>query len=614
MSFRLARLPFLTLLVASVLAPGVASARSLYGTVKEVKSAELLTVEHDAGSYVVRLYGVDTPDSGPLAAEAKRLVESLVRDRQIRVRVMAKNDKDEMVSQLLVDGVDIGIELLEAGLALRVPNVHYKPHAKGQPDGLVAAETEARLANRGLWLQPATSAAGDDKDAAGFALPAEVRVAGTLDRNTSQKSANDTECAIAIDPTNNQRLFLSCNTDTAGLFAARSTDGGATWIYPDATDKTIADGDAGQGTSACCDPTLAWDRFGNLYVTYISASLNSIVTLLSTDGGATYAPLATFTGSVDQPTVAASSVGADATVWVVWNQSGAMVARGTTATALGTVAAFPGTNQATGASSCSFGDIAVGPTGVVVQVCENPTGGQGPANLRMSVDADGTGAGGFGAVTTATTTNVGGFDFIPAQNSRSVDAEAGLAFDANAASPSFGRLYLVYGEEPTNENNDHNILVRTSDNNGTTWSAPILINDDGGTKSQFLPKIAIDPGTGKVGVCWHDARNSAGNNSMQLFCSTAEPTAGTPVFSASTLVSDGTSASNGQGVEFGDYMGLAFIGGKLHPVWADTSNSTADNPNGTSNFDAYTDRVPLDDIFADGFETGNTSAWTLTTP
>lgn len=614
MLFRFARLPFLCVAVAALLVPSAAMARSIYGTAKEIKSAELLTVEHDAGTYEVRLYGVDTPDNGPFASEAKRLVESLVRDRQIRVRIMTKNEKDEMVSQLLVDGVDVGIELLKAGLGLRVPNVHYKPHAKGEPDALVAAENEARLANRGIWLQPATSAQSDDKGSAGFSLPAEVRASGTVDLNASQKSANDNECAIAIDPTNTQRLFMSCNTDTAGLFAARSTDGGATWIYPDPSDKTIADGDAGQGTSACCDPTLAWDRFGNLYLTYINSSVNTIVTLLSTDGGATFNSLGSFTGSVDQPTIVAQSVGAEAHIWVVWSQSNIIVARGTNATALGVVNAFPGTNQTTSQSGCNFGDIAIAPTGAVVQICEQPSGGQGPANLRFSLDADGLGAGGFATATTATATNVGGFDFIPAQNSRSVDAEAGLAYDANPASPSFGRLYLVYGEEPTNENNDHNIMVRTSADNGATWSAPILVNDDGGTKSQFLPKIAIDPGTGRVGVCWHDARNSAGNNAMQLFCSTAEPTAGTPVFDANTLVSDGTSASNGQGVEFGDYMGLAFIGGKLHPVWADTSNSTGDNPNGTSNFDAYTDRVPLDDIFADGFNTGNTSAWSVVSP
>lgn len=411
------------------------------------------------------------------------------------------------------------------------------------------------------------------------------------DVNTSQKTGDDSECAIAVNPVNPLQLFSSCNSAGAGMFATRSTDGGATWIYPDPSDKTIADGDAGQGPGACCDPTLAWDRFGNLFITYIGSGLNTIETILSTDGGATFSNLATFTGSVDQPTVAVASVGANANVWIVWNQSGAMVARGANVTGLGAVGAFNALQSIPGASGCSFGDLAVGPTGVVAQVCENPTGGQGPATLRFNIDPDGLGPQPFAASIAATTTNVGGFDFIPAQNARSVDAEAGLAFDVNPSSAHFGRLYLMYTEETTNENNDLDILLRWSDNNGTTWSAPLKINDDATTRSQFLPKLATDPLTGNIGVCWHDSRNSASNTSMQIFCSASSSAPATPTFLANVLVSDGTSTSNGAGVEYGDYCGLTFLGTTLYPNWADTSNSGGLNPNGTANFDAYIDRV-----------------------
>jgi hypothetical protein len=44
-------------------------------------------------------------------------------------------------------------------------------------------------------------------------------------------------------------------------------------------------------------------------------------------------------------------------------------------------------------------------------------------------------------------------------------------------------------------------------------------------------------------------------------------------------------------MDFGDYSGLTFVQGVAHPIWGDISNSTGDNPDGTSNFDAYTDRV-----------------------
>ena len=137
---------------------------------------------------------------------------------------------------------------------------------------------------------------------------------------------------------------------------------------------------------------------------------------------------------------------------------------------------------------------------------QSPTGGQGPATIYVNVDADGLGAGGFGARITVTTTNVGGFDFIPAQSGRSIDAEAGLVWDATGG-PFNNRVYLVYTEEPVNENNDTEIYLRTSTDDGATWSAPVRVNDDplGPIRSQFLPYIALDRTSGTVAVGWHDA-------------------------------------------------------------------------------------------------------------
>jgi hypothetical protein len=420
-------------------------------------------------------------------------------------------------------------------------------------------------------------------------------VSGT-DVNQTRKTGDDNECAISKNPTNPNQLFAFCNTSGPGLVAMRSTDGGATWTYPDPADKTIADGDAGQGPAACCDPTSAWDTFGNLYLTYIDAGVANIVTLLSTDGGATFTNLASFAGSVDQPTVVAANTtqaGVPVAVWVVWNQSGSMVARGAAVTGLGAVGAFGALQNIPGTAGCSFGDVAIAPSGAVVQACQNPTGGQGPARIFVNTDPDGVGGANFGAAVQATTTNVGGFDFIPAQNARSVDAEAGLAFDNHVGSPHFGRLYLVYTEETVDENNDLDIMLRFSDDNGANWSAPIRVNDDPAApvRSQFLPKISVDDTTGNIGICWHDARNSATNNAMQPFCTVASPSGATPTFLPNQRLGNGTSSSNGAGVEFGDYSGLDFLAAALHPIWADTSNSTGDNPNLTANFDAVTNRV-----------------------
>jgi hypothetical protein len=130
---------------------------------------------------------------------------------------------------------------------------------------------------------------------------AHAQLTGAADVNVAQKPGSDSECAVAKNPTNPLQLFTFCNTSGAGMFAARSTDGGVTWIYPDPSDKTIADGDPGQGPAACCDPSLAWDTFGNLFITYLNASASTVEILLSTDGGATFPSLATFSGRTSRP-------------------------------------------------------------------------------------------------------------------------------------------------------------------------------------------------------------------------------------------------------------------------------------------------------------------------
>ncbi|HUS15758.1 MAG TPA: proprotein convertase P-domain-containing protein, partial [Chloroflexia bacterium] len=407
--------------------------------------------------------------------------------------------------------------------------------------------------------------------------------------NVSQRSGNEAESQVVINPTNPNNIVAFSNLASGNsIFRAYSTDGGASW-----TRGTVAT------NVACCDAQAAFDSFGNLFMVYINGSVNQINVVLSTDGGATFgAPVTAGTGSVDQPSIAVGN----GSVWVDWNLSGNMQARGAPVTGLGTWGPFNALQTIPGGTG-SFGGIAVGPGpngGKVMVTYQNPTGGQGPATIFANVDADGLGAGNFGTQITVSNTNVGGFDFIPAQSGRSVDAEAGLVWDATGG-PFNNRAYLVYTEELVNESNDTEIYMRTSTNDGATWTAPVRVNDDplGPIRSQFLPYVTLDRSTGTVAVGWHDSRNDSGvvgvggtntipNDDSEYFASYS--TDGGVTWAANTRLSGGWSNDNGaaNGVDYGDYVAQDAYGGKFVAVWADNSNCDGTNANGTlSAFDLY---------------------------
>ncbi|HEY1583173.1 MAG TPA: sialidase family protein [Chthoniobacterales bacterium] len=422
----------------------------------------------------------------------------------------------------------------------------------------------------------------------------------------SQRPRNEAETSVAISHTNPQLITTVSNLESSALFHSWSTDGGKTW-----QNDVIADGDA--LGFACCDAQLASDDFGNIFLTYLSSNVN-VEMAISTDGGATFQPLPFLTSqpmglpsfpfkslaavgqmvSGDQPSISAGP----GSVWVSWTSfNGSIQATGAAVTGLGQVGTFsPAQGITSGNQFGDYGDTAVGPDGQVFVVYQNPTGGEGPATIYGALDPDGLGPAAFGPARVLQTTNVGGFDFIPAQSGRSIDAEAGLAWDRSNG-PHRGRLYFIYLSEEPQESNDTDVQMRYSDDNGATFSTSVRVNDDTGTNSQFNPKVAIDNTNGQVAVAWYDARNDMGDNKrgdtngvpnddIMIYSSISKD--GGNTFTPSRRLSAGSSNDNGakSGVDYGDYAGFAFYKGAMFFSAADNSNSTGDNPDGTlSHFD-----------------------------
>ena len=328
---------------------------------------------------------------------------------------------------------------------------------------------------------------------------------------------------------------------------------------------------------------------------------------VSSDGGKTFAPLQTFSGTngggTDQPSVATGpgQDGAGETVWVTFVDGGTLQieAAGAPVTGLGQVGAFvteTAAAQDESGEERNFGDVAVGPKGQVLVSWQEPSAGSGPSSIFVSVDPDGLGPKSFGTPVEAASLNVGGFTSIPAQADRTVAAEANLAWDRSDG-PYAGRVYLGYMDAEQVGDDNTNIFVRYSDDDGATWSDTVQVNPESDTGSQFLPSIALDESSGALAVGWYTASGDAGNvkSSFVIAASSDGGASFSPISVTSPGASDATDPKlddAGQINQFGDYTGIAFAGGIAAVAWTDNSAELASIPD-RPNFDIAEARLGI---------------------
>jgi len=422
--------------------------------------------------------------------------------------------------------------------------------------------------------------------------------APTPNLNVTAMPGNEAEDAIAVNPTSPSNVVaMSTLPDVvAGLAVGVTFDGGQTWS------RRVIGASGDPLGEICCDQQLAWDRFGNLWMTYLLNTSGDVLVALSTDGGLTFTKAADIATNGDQPSIA---VGPNS-VWVSYTRTpGKQIqAFGAPVTGLDRFGTFSAPENVPSPGNGDYGDTAVGPAGQVMVTYQNAVNGQGGTNIYTAVDPDGLRSAGFGKPTLVTHSHVGGFDFIAAQPDRSIDAEANLAYDDSGGAHT-GRVYLVWTQETPNESDNTDIMLQRSDNNGATWSPAIKLNDDRTSNSQYDPSVSLDQTSGNVALSWYDTRNDLGtggsgdtdgipNDDFQIWAT--DSTNGGTTFAPNFQVSQGTSNAIDADSFFdvGDYTHAAFVSGTFWPAWSDNSNSTGDNPNGALHqFDLYTAKVSI---------------------
>lgn len=154
-----------SLVILTFLLTSFASAGDFSGKVIAVKDSDNISVVNGSSVATVRLNCAEIPASGQaFANEALQFLQNLILNKTVDVHVVWQDHDNRQVSQMSVDGQDVGCALAAAGFAWY--------DSKYQQDGQIAiAQAEAQGKKIGIWSQPNPVAPWDFEDARSGVVP-----------------------------------------------------------------------------------------------------------------------------------------------------------------------------------------------------------------------------------------------------------------------------------------------------------------------------------------------------------------------------------------------------------------------------------------------------------
>ena len=160
-----------------------------------------------------------------------------------------------------------------------------------------------------------------------------------------------------------------------------------------------------------------------------------------------------------------------------------------------------------------------------------------------------------------------------------VNAFPVMAVDISTGS-NRGNIYVTWtnsGVPGINSGNDVDVYMIRSEDNGTTWSAPIRVNQDpsGQGKKHYFGWITSDPASGTLSMIFYDDRNVSGSQ-VEVFCANSYDAGDTwEDFKVSDVAFSPSPIPGLASQYFGDYIGISARNGKVYPVWTDNRTGTA---------------------------------------
>ncbi len=440
----------------------------------------------------------------------------------------------------------------------------------------------------------------------GGAATASLKVDDNVD--VSNECGPQSETYITLNP-NRPRMLTAGSNEIFRLpmRAYFSSDGGRNWSGVDLPLPPPLQGT--NDTDFGSDPTLAYDTLGNVFYGYIvvffgnGSGVNGteMAVARSTDGGKIWSlSQTTFfsleTGSSrfnDKPMITADTNPKSPfrdNVYIAWDAAvGGTTGGGIRVGSSSDNGATFTVNRADNPSGPgqSIGAVPfVGPKGELY-VAWNDFANNVIAFNRSLDDGGLT----FGQQVTIAS-KVIPFDIgIPAEFSRR--ALVYPACDADRSSGSHrGRLYcawmdIVRGTGSKTQAPNTQILLSSSDNMGTNWSAPQPVGHQVPGTDRFNQWLSVDPVTGDVSVSYYDTQNDTTGQRFMTDVFLSRSTDGGVNWVSDVRVT--TESSNehdcnglfpcpsiNYGNQQGDYEGLVSFGGVSHPIWTDSRRNQAE--------------------------------------
>lgn len=397
------------------------------------------------------------------------------------------------------------------------------------------------------------------------------------------------EVLIDVDPLNEDHLVICGHHYFLNYLATFcSFDRGQTW-------RSVLVGDANDhlGNATRFDPAVAFDAHGSIYVAYGigyfvgGSERTSLAVCKSTDGGLTYGQ-AVFVGAPAPRVINVPghdkwvlATGRDPfiplqeNVYIAWtwniptpagnvDQQIAM-SRSTDSGATFSPPLIINDDSIAGRDGGLVADPSVGPNGEVYVSWNDIQLTDAAIMVDRSLDGGVT----WGTDVLASNPTMAWRTPITPQPDRGVGAAPVMDVDRSGG-PYSGRGYIVYVQPGAN---GLDILLRYSDDQAQTWSAPVRVNDDATANDQFLPWISVGRNHGVVGVVFYDTREDPLNRLARTFAAISRN--GGASFEPNLPVADvqsnnSTSNPNRYLGNYLEYIGVAVGNEAVHMVWTDT--------------------------------------------